>query len=231
MRYDVGMRRIPFGTAVLLPLLLLLLALPLMMGLRANAAQADAADLPPKRMVFEGIVQLAGKPIGSNILLEVRDGKVTGGWIQRNDFFPIDSGAADDEHIRFTSTGNQYDINLRTDRIACDGPEGKGNYRIEKMTPAEGRVYQMSEPMSDLATITLEDFGLEKDYRFGRPSIWKRDGPPIDRLEYERLKDIVGKNVRIWLTRMGGSRFIAVIEEPEGVDLQKKDKKEDKKKK
>lgn len=179
-------------------------------------------------MVYEGVVALEGKTIGTSILLDVADGAVTG-WIQRNDFFPIDSGSMNADRIQFTSGGNQYTINLRTSRIGYAGPDGSGNQRVEKMTYVSGRVYRLTEEAMEEHKVTLQTDDGEREYLIGRPAVWKRTGPPIDR--FERLEELLGKTVGAWLARIGGTHYLAVVEEPEGMDLQKKVPKKDKKRK
>ncbi len=204
--------------------LLLALAFPL-----AAPGTGAADSLPPKRIVYESVVALQGKTIGTTIMIEVGANDSITGWIQRNDFFPIDSGRIEPDKITFTSSGNQYAINLRTSRINYSGPDGSGNQRVEKMTRVEGRVYRLEEEATEQRKITLQVDGLEKDYLISEPSVWKRAGPPIDR--FGRLEEVLGKNVVVWLARIGGTQYLALLEEPEGVDLQKKLPKKDKKEK
>ncbi len=196
----------------------------------AVAAPAPAASpATGKRIVYEGVVALQGKTIGTTILLEFGENGAVSGWIQRNDFFPIDSGRADGDKIAFTSGGNQYSINLRTERISYSGPDGSGNQRVEKMTRVEGRVYRLMEEAVEERKVTLQVEGNEKDYLIEQPAVWKRAGPPIDR--FSRLEEVLGRTVSVWLARIGGTQYLAVLEEPQGVDLRKKLPKEKKEKK
>jgi hypothetical protein len=197
--------------------------------------QAPASDV--KRAVYEGVVALEGKTIGTSILLEIREkpgadgSRPVGGWIQRNDFYPIDSGNATADHVIFTSRGNQYDINLNTLRITYSGRDGSGNQRLEKMSHVEGRVYKLTEEADEERTMTLQISGDEKDFLVGEPTVWKRNGPPL--IHFSRLEEILGKTTGFWLSRFGTMRYVAIMEEPPGMDLQKKAPKEkrDKKKK
>lgn len=201
-----------------------------------SSAQAAAAG-PGKRTVYEGVVAWKGKPIGTTIMLEVSDhaagdtgseGGTVSGWIQRNDFYPIDSGRMDKDQIAFTSGGNQYAINLRTNRINYSGPDGSGNQRVEQMTRVTGRVYRLTEGLGEEThRITLQTEDGEREYLVEAPTIWKRAGLPIDR--FERLEEVLGKTVSAWMARIGGTRYMAVLEEPEGMDLQKKVPKKKKK--
>ena len=188
-----------------------------------------------QHIVYEGIVSLKGKTIGTTILLEsstnagtnAGSGTTVTGWIQRHDFFPIDSGHMDADRIVFTSGGNHYTINRRTNRISYSGLDGSGNRRVAEMTYISGRVYRVTEPAAGRGEITLETDRGEKAYLVGAPSVWKRAGPPID--NFPRLEEVVGKTVGAWLAKSGGARYLAVLEEPEGMDLQKKRPKKKKK--
>jgi hypothetical protein len=215
----------------------------LLLGSAYLAAQAPAQASPSvQRIVYEGVVALEGKTIGTSILLEIGDApdakgaRPVRGWIQRNDFYPIDSGSATEDHIVFTSGANQYDINLHTSRIIYSGKDGSGNQRVDKMTRVEGRVYQLTEMNEDEPrTMTLQIDGNEKDFLVGEPTVWKHSAPPIDR--FGRLEEILGKTTGFWISRFGSTRYVAIVEEPQGMDLQKKapkekkDNKKDKKKK
>ena len=207
------------------------LAAPVSQG-QASAARAG------QRIVYEGVVSLKGKTIGTTILLEASSntgtsnadsGTTVTGWIQRHDFFSIESGRMDEDQIVFTSGGNHYTIKRRTNRIIYSGPDGSGNKRVEEMTPISGRVYRVTEAVRGRQEITLQKNQREKHYLAGRPAVWKRTGPPIDR--FPRLEEVVGKTIRAWLSRIGGAYYLAVLEEPEGMDLQKKPPKKKKKKK
>ena len=151
------------------------------------------------------------------------------GWIQRHDFFSIDSGHMETDRIVFTSSGNQYTINRRTNRISYSGPDGSGNRRVEEMTYVRGRVYRLTEPARGQLELTLQTDKGEKYYVVGALTVWKRAGPPIRR--FRRLEEVLGKTVVVWFSRMGGSYYLAVLEEPEGMDLQEKAPKKKKKKK
>jgi hypothetical protein len=184
---------------------------------------------PDKRVVYEAVVAHRGAPIGTSIMLEITNGQV-GGWIQRNDFFPIDSGTADDDRIRFTSSGNEYEINLKTGRINYSGPDGKGNQRVERMAYVYGMIYRLAEPARGSAEVTIRNEQGDRVYFIGSPAVWKREGPPIDRLGFDRYKELVGKSMGFFLARVGGTRYLAVLEEPEGMDLQKRAPREDRRK-
>jgi hypothetical protein len=195
--------------------------------LTAQAAPSPATPSPGtapevRQEAWEGVVGYRGKPIGTTILLQIASNGAISGWIQRNDFYPIDSGQADSEHIKFTSSGNSYDINLRTARITYSGPDGSGNQRAEKLSRAEGMIYRLIEPTDEgESTITIRDDSGDRNYLATKPAVWKRVGKPIDELEYDRFKEIVGKTVAVYLSKVGQTRYIAVLVEPEGMDLQK----------
>ena len=215
----------------------LLAAAQLALAAPVSPGQATAARTG-QRIVYEGIVSLKGQTIGTTILIEASSntgtstadsGTAVTGWIQRHDFFPIDSGRMDKDQIVFTSSGNHYTINRHTNRIMYSGPDGSGNKRVEQMSPISGRVYRLTEAFRGRHEITLQKNQREKHYLVGRPAVWKRTGPPIDR--FPRLEEVLGKTVRAWLSRSGGTYYLAVLEEPEGMDLQKKPPKKKKKKK
>jgi len=215
-------------------LLRLLFLVPVLALAQApTAPPSPATTATSHRQAWEGVVGFRGKVIGTSILLEIASDGAVNGWIQRNDFFPIDSGRADPEHIKFTSGGNSYDINLRTERITYTGPDGQGNQRVTKMSYVQGVVYRIAEPMLDLpATVTIRNEDGDRAYNIDEPAIWKRSEAPLDRLGYERWKDILGKTTGLYLSRLGGSRVVSIMEEPEGMDLlkrQPKAKKEPKK--
>ena len=223
------------------PLFMLLAPALLAAAQMALAAHVSPGQTPAagsgQHIVYEGIVSLKGKTIGTTILIEASsnaganaDSETTvTGWIQRHDFFPIDSGHIDADRIVFTSGGNHYTINRRTNRISYSGPDGSGNRRVAEMTYISGRVYRVTEPARGQREITLETDRGKKEYLVGAPSVWKRAGPPID--NFPRLEEVVGKTVGAWLAKSGGTHYLAVLEEPEGMDLQKKRPKKKKKKK
>ncbi len=220
----------------LLPLALLAVA-QLALATPVPQGQGSAAR-PGQRIVYEGIVSFKGETIGTTILLETSSdtgtsnadaGTTVTGWIQRHDFFSIDSGHMNEDQIVFTSGGNQYTIKRRTNRIIYSGPDGSGNRRVEKMTLISGRAYRLTEAIRGRHELTLQKNQLEKHYLVGRPAVWKRTGPPIDR--FPRVEEVVGHTIRAWLARSGGIYYVAVLEEPEGMDLQKKPPKKKKKKK
>jgi hypothetical protein len=184
--------------------------------LLATAALA-AQDAPAaRRAAYEGVIHFKGKTIGTTILLEIHGERVLG-WIQKHDFFPIDSGSVTPTGYTFTAAGNTYQINSRTSRIQYGGADGSGDQRIIKMESVTGWVYRLTEEADDMRTMTLRLPNDEIDLNIGRPSVWKRSGTPIRHLEW--MEQIVGKTVTFWRVRTGGAWTIEVIEEPEGLDL------------
>jgi hypothetical protein len=180
------------------------------------------------RTVYEGVIHDRGKTIGTTILMEINAGKVSG-WIQKHDFFPIDSGSADASSITFTSAGSTYKIDIKASRIQYGGPDGSGDQRLAKMESVRGRIYKLTEESDDQRIMTLQ-LPEEKEFVIERPAVWKRSGPPIR--QFERLEELLGKTVTFWRVRTGGAYSIEVIEEPEGMDiLAKLPKEKDKKKK
>jgi hypothetical protein len=187
--------------------------------------------LAQERIAYESVVHDRGKTIGSTILLELTDGKVSG-WIQRNDYFPIDGGSVDGSVVTFTSSGNTYKLNRQSSRIQYGGPDGTGDQRVTKMESMSGRVYKLKEGNEDDPQVMTLQMPEEREFSIDKPTIWKHNGPPIR--NFERYLELLGKTTTFWRIRYGGQWSIEVVEEPEGMDILAKlpkDKDKDKKKK
>lgn len=188
-----------------------------------------AISLAQERTAYEGVIHDRGKTIGTTILLEITEGKVSG-WIQKHDYFPIDSGTADASTITFTAAGNTYKINRQASRIQYGGPDGSGDQRVARMDSVSGRIYKLKEGADDEPQVMTLQMPEERDFMIDRPTIWKRTGPPIR--NFERFLELLGKTTTFWRIRYGGAMSIEVVEEPEGMDiLAKLPKEKDKKKK
>jgi len=188
-----------------------------------------ALSAAQERTAFEGVIHDRGKTIGTTILLEITDGKVSG-WIQKHDYFPIDSGTADSATITFTAGGNTYKINRQAGRLQYGGPDGSGDQRVTRMESISGRIYKVMEGADDEPQRMILQMPEERDFLIDRPTIWKRNGPPIR--NFERYLELLGKTTTFWRVRYGGALSIEVVEEPEGMDiLAKLPKEKDKKKK
>ena len=189
-----------------------------------------AFSFAQERTAYEGVIHDRGKTIGTTILLEIAaDGKVSG-WIQKHDYFPIDSGTADSSTITFTAAGNTYKINRQASRIQYGGPDGSGDQRVNRMEPIKGRIYKLKEGLEDDPQVMTLQMPDERDFMIDHPTVWKHNGPPIR--GFERYLELLGKTTTFWRVRYGGASAIEIVEEPEGMDiLAKLPKEKDKKKK
>jgi len=182
-----------------------------------------------ERTAYEGVIHDRGKTIGTTILLEITDGKVSG-WIQKHDYFPIDGGTADSSTITFTAAGNTYKLNRQASRIQYGGPDGSGDQRVSRMEPIKGRIYKLKEALDDDPQVMTLQMPDERDFMIDHPTIWKHSGPPIR--NFERYLELLGKTTTFWRIRYGGASAIEIVEEPEGMDIVAKlPKDKDKKKK
>ncbi len=186
------------------------------------------AQEQPQRLVYEAVIHDRGKTIGTTILLESGGGKL-GGWIQQHDFRPLESGSATASGFTFSAGGNTYNLNTATSRIMYGGPDGSGDQRASRMDPVRGRIYRLTERADDQQLMTLQTDHGEQDFTIERPTIWKKNGPPIR--NFERMEELVGKTVTIWRIKTGGVYTVEVIEEPAGMDILAKLPKEKKEKK
>src|SRR5258706_12086206 len=167
-----------------------------------------------ERTAYEGVIHDRGKTIGTTILLEIADGKVSG-WIQKHDYFPIDGGTADSLIITFTSAGNTYKLNKQASRIQYGGPDGSGDQRVTRMEPIKGRVYKLKEGLEDDPQVMTLQMPEEREFMIDHPTIWKHNAPPIR--NFERYLELLGKTTTFWRVRYGGESSIEVVEEPEGM--------------
>jgi hypothetical protein len=198
----------------------------------------QAVPATPSHAAFETVITMkGGKEVGCTILLSFPSpatGSAVTGWIQRNDFFPIDSGQVTETGFTFQALGNTYQINTRTKRFIYGGADGPGDKRLNPMEPISGRVYKIREETDEGRDMTLQtdhgDLTMLVDSE-DRPALWKHSGPPIQKFRLERLEEILGKTTTVWRTREGGTYTIEVIEEPEGMDIPARLPKEPKKKK
>lgn len=198
-----------------------------------TAAPAPSA---PAHAAFESVVTMkGGKEIGCTILLAFPSratGSAVTGWIQKRDFFPIDSGQVTETGFAFQAAGNTYQINTRTQRFVYGGADGPGDKRMNPMEGIVGRVYKIREETDEGREMTLQtDHGDITMLVDQEPVMWKHSGPPLLKFHLDRLEEILGKTTTVWRTREGGTYTIEVIEEPEGMDIPARLPKEPKKKK
>src|SRR6266404_4429474 len=85
----------------------------------------------PSRVAYEGVIHDRGKTIGTTILLDVSGTAVTG-WIQKHEYFPIETGQVTENGYSFRAAGNTYQMNTRSGRITYGGPDGSGDQRLTR---------------------------------------------------------------------------------------------------
>ena len=190
-------------------------------GMRAQSGAAP--DTQPDangrtRRVYEGVVSVKQKPIGTVILLEINGSKVSG-WIRLDKFASIDGGTVAENSVEFRSGENTYKIDERKGRIVYSGPDGSGDRIIAPLTAWTGTLNELTEGEgfdgNDIATIEvgarLRRLAVE------RPALWKSAGPPFEK--YERLDVLLGKEVTMWVSDPDGRPAAIAIEEPAGMDI------------
>ena len=99
----------------------------------AGPADAGAAE----RRVYEGVVSWKQATIGTVILLDIRDGAVSG-WLRLEKPVAIDGGSPVADGFEFRSAGNTYRIDERRGRIIYSGPQGEGNRYLTSLTRLTG---------------------------------------------------------------------------------------------
>jgi hypothetical protein len=171
------------------------------------------------RKVYEGVVGLKKKTIGTTILLEIT-GTSLGGWIRLEEFVPIEGGTVSGNFTEFHAGGNSYKIDERRRRIAYSGPDGNGDRLVTPLSRVTGMYDEWIEGTrfsgGDVAVLEVQ--GRRRDFRIGRPSLWKRQGPPFE--TFSRVDELLGHEISVWvagLGKRGGS--IVVLEEPEGMNI------------
>jgi len=64
----------------------------------------------------------------------------------------------------------------------------------------------------------IELRGRRRDFRIGRPSLWKQQGPPFE--TFSRVDELLGYEISIWVAGSGNrGGAIVVLEEPEGMNI------------
>jgi len=187
-----------------------------------------------ERRVYEGVVDLKRKTIGTLILLDQSGGALQG-WIRLNKFVPIEPGTVLPNGVEFRAAGNRYEIDHRRGRITYSGPDGEGSRYIQRLERFSGKFFEHAESRSfdgwNIAKIEVA--GRLRDFRVGRPALWKHSEAPFE--TFERVEELLGKEITVWVaeadTRTG--RVVAVEEPPDmNIPLKapKKPKEEEKKK-
>ena len=188
-----------------------------------------------ERRVYEGVVDLQRKTIGTVILLET-SGNSLKGWIRLGKFAAIEGGSLSEQGAEFRAAGNRYEVDERKGRISYSGPDGEGSRFIKRLERHAGKFEELSEEShfegAHVAAIEIE--GRRWDLTVGRPALWKRDGSPFE--NFERMEELLGKQVAVWVADPNArSGRVVVLEEPEGMNIPlkapKKSKEEQKKEK
>ena len=196
---------------------------------------ASAGSYGEERRVYEGVVDLKGKTIGTLILLEA-GGDSLQGWIRMEKFVPIEGGSVSDTGAEFRAAGSRYEIDERKGRISYSGPDGEGSRYVTRLSRLTGLFDELSEEshFSGVNIAAMEVNGRRRDLRVGRPALWKRIGPPFE--TFERVEELLGKQVSVWVADANArTGRIVAVEEPAGMDIplkapkKPKDKKQEKK--
>ena len=189
----------------------------------------SAASHGQERRVYEGVVGLKQKTIGTLILLD-GSGSSLRGWLRLEKFVPIESGSVLEHGVEFSAAGNRYEIDERRARISYSGPDGEGSRYVQRMERQTGRFEELAEDRGFGKVAKVEVAGRVRSYRIGRPALWKQAEAPFE--TFERIDELLGKQIALWLAdadvRTG--RVVAV-EEPAGMNIPLKKPKEEKKKK
>ena len=182
-----------------------------------------------QRKVYEGVISVKKKTIGTVILVDTTGGTVSG-WMRMEKFVKIDGGSVMDGAVEFQAGGNQYRIDERRGRIIYSGPDGEGNRFLEPMKPLAGKLQEVgeSEKPGGSPVVKLELRGRNWNLEVGRPALWKNESAPFE--NFTRVEDMLGKDITVWIGETSPLRGrMVVIEEPSGMDIPLKPTKESKK--
>jgi hypothetical protein len=194
------------------------------------AASSRAQQRTEERRVYEGVVGLKGKTIGTLILLD-SSGASLQGWMRLDKFLPIEGGSVLEHGVEFRAAGNRYEVDERRGRITYSGPDGEGSRYIKRLQRQTGRFEELGEDrgFSGVKIATIEVNGRPRNFRVGRPALWKLAEAPFE--TFERIEELLGKEISLWLadadTRTGR---VVTVEEPAGMNIPLKKPKEEKKK-
>jgi|SRR5579885_472372 len=183
------------------------------------------------RRVYEGVVSLKQKTIGTLILMEINGSSISG-WIRLVKFVPIDSGTVAENSVEFKAAGNTYNVDERKGRISYSGPDGDGDRLVTRLTSVTGKLQEImeGERFTGGATIaTLDVDGRLKRFSVDEPSLWKRQGPPFEK--FSRVEELLQRTVTFWVSDLDNQGSVELIEEPEGMDIPLKAPKKPKEKK
>jgi hypothetical protein len=183
------------------------------------------------RRVYEGVVDMKLKPIGTLILLET-GGNSLSGWIRLGKFVPIEGGALAENSVEFRAAGNSYKIDEMRERISYSGPDGTGDRRVARLTPITGVFRELTEGahFGGDNIVTMEVDARMRRFQDDGVSLWKRAGPPFE--TFRRMEELLQRQITVWVPgqdEQGGN--IEVVEEPEGMNIPLKVPKKPKEKK
>ncbi|OFV97240.1 MAG: hypothetical protein A3H28_13670 [Acidobacteria bacterium RIFCSPLOWO2_02_FULL_61_28] len=180
---------------------------------------AAAESYGQERRVYEGVVDLKQKTIGTVVLLEIAEGSLKG-WVRLQKFVPIEGGSASANGAEFRAGGNRYEIDERKGKISYSGPDGEGSRFVQRLERLSGRFEELSEEsgFSGVNIAAIEVRGRRRDLRVGRPALWKQDGPPFE--TFERIEEMLGKEIAVWVAGANErTGRVVAVEEPEGMNI------------
>jgi len=184
------------------------------------------------RRVYEGVVDMKQKPIGTLILMDV-NGNYVSGWIRLGKYVPIDGGTPSETSTEFRAAGNSYTIDEKRNRITYSGTDGSGDSRVSRLTPVAGTFKELQEGGEQFggSDIVIMEVGARlRRFHADGPSLWKRAGPPFE--TFRRLEELLQREITVWVADLsdnGGD--IEVVEEPDGMNIPLKLPKKPKEKK
>lgn len=190
---------------------------------------AGSQSQPATRRVYEGVVDMKQKTIGTVILMDLNGNNVSG-WMRLGKFVSIDSGTVTENSAEFRAGGNSYKIDERKGRITYSGPDGSGDRLVTRLTAVTGKLDELTEGErfsgNDIATLDVG--GRLKRFNVEEPSLWKREGPPFEK--FRRIEELLQREVTFWVSDAERGS-VAAIEEPEGMEIPLKPPKKPKEKK
>jgi hypothetical protein len=194
------------------------------------SASLPAQQRTEDRRGYEGVVGLKGKTIGTLILLD-SSGASLQGWMRLDKFFPIEGGSILEHGVEFRAAGNRYEIDERRGRITYSGADGEGSRYIKRLQRQSGRFEELGEDrgFSGVKIATIEVNGRPRNFRVGRPALWKQAEAPFE--TFERIEELLGKEISLWLADADSrTGRVVAVEEPAGMNIPLKKPKEEKKK-
>jgi len=191
-------------------------------------AAASHAQEEKARRGYEGVVGLKQKTIGTLILLET-SGSSLQGWMRLEKFVRIESGSVLEHGVEFSAAGNRYEIDERRGRISYSGPDGEGSRFVRRLTTQAGRLEELAEDraFTGVRIAKVEVAGRVRDFRVGRPTLWKQAEAPFE--TFERIEELLGKEISLWLADADNrTGRVVAVEEPAGMNIPLKKPKEEK---